>query len=100
MNRDEAREAAEVMLHYANGGEVEACGRYDDWGWGSPRGNPSFNWDEENFRKKPPEPEKKYVGIYLVDGEYLCTPAFDCPPGEFSKGSFIKVIEVEEMPDE
>jgi hypothetical protein len=100
MNRDEAREAAEVMLHYANGGEVEARGRFDPWGWVSPDDNPSFNWGLEEFLKKPPKPMKKYVGLYLEDGEYLCTPAFDYPPSEFTKGDLIRIVEVDEIPND
>ena len=50
MTREEARKAAEVMLAYANGEEIEAeCldGKY------RLNGNPSFNWKNTNYRIRP-----------------------------------------------
>ena len=53
MTREEARKAAEVMLAYANGEEIETiC--FEDY---IPCENPSFNWIDgkgiENYRIKP-----------------------------------------------
>ena len=53
MTREEARKAAEVMLAYANGEEIETlC--FEDY---VPCENPSFNWIDgkgiENYRIKP-----------------------------------------------
>lgn len=50
MTREEARKAAEVMLAYANGEEVEVMdfdGKYQ------PTENPSFNWTAVEYRVKP-----------------------------------------------
>lgn len=53
MTREEAKKAAEVMLAYANGEEIETlyCGDY------VPCENPTFNWitakGVENYRIKP-----------------------------------------------
>lgn len=50
MTREEARKAAEVMLAYANGEEIEAeCldGKY------RLNENPSFNWKNVNYKIKP-----------------------------------------------
>ena len=61
MTREEARKAAEVMLAYANGEEIETlC--FDNY---IPCENPSFNWINgkgiKNYRIKPkPNPEPKY----------------------------------------
>lgn len=49
MTREEARKAAEVMLAYANGEEVEGMdfdGKY------RPAENPSFSWDKIKYRVK------------------------------------------------
>ena len=53
MTKEEARKAAEVMLAYANGEEIESlC--FEDY---IPCENPSFNWVDdkgiENYRIKP-----------------------------------------------
>ena len=55
MTREEARKAAEVMLAYANGEEIESlC-----WGEYVPCKEPTFNWISgkgvENYRIKPKE---------------------------------------------
>ena len=53
MTREEARKAAEVMLAYANGKEIETL-RFEDY---IPCENPSFNWVDgkgiKNYRIKP-----------------------------------------------
>ena len=53
MTREEARKAAEVMLAYANGEEIETLCSEDY----VPCENPSFNWIDgkgiENYRIKP-----------------------------------------------
>ena len=59
MTREEARKAAEVMLAYADGKEIE----YKPTGikgiqyWNTTNGNPAFNWCENSYRIKP---ESKY----------------------------------------
>ena len=59
MTREEARKAAEVMLAYADGKEIE----YKPTGikgiqyWNTTNGNPAFNWRENSYRIKP---ESKY----------------------------------------
>ena len=61
MTREEARKAAEVMLAYANGEEIETlC--FEGY---IPCENPSFNWIDgkgiKNYRIKPkPNPEPEY----------------------------------------
>lgn len=64
MNREETREAAEVMLHFANGGEVEVDYQHleeEDWNTVC---NPIWAWHCYVYRKAPPKPVKKYVGVY------------------------------------
>ena len=62
MTRDEARKAAEVMLHYANGGAVELATKgTNDWSY---EPSPSFDsWASMDYRKKP-EPREFWVNIY------------------------------------
>ena len=51
MTREDARKAAEVMLAYADGKEVEwSCKGRNDW---RSLNTPSFNWDNIDFRIKP-----------------------------------------------
>ena len=55
MNRNEARKAAEVMLAYADGKEIEyKNGALKDW---SITSVPTFNWGSNDYRIKP---EPKY----------------------------------------
>ncbi len=55
MNRDEARKAAEVMLAYAEGKEIEF--KAPDETDYNPSVEPLFNWDSFDYRVKP---EPKY----------------------------------------
>lgn len=64
MNREETREAAEVMLHFANGGEVELIESTDPWGRWVEDSSPDWDWDTCKYRKAPPKPVKKYLGVY------------------------------------
>ena len=51
MNRNEARKAAEVMLAYADGKEIEyKNGALKDW---SITSVPTFNWGSNDYRIKP-----------------------------------------------
>lgn len=50
MTREEARKAAEVMLAYANGEEIETTGHNE---YVTPSGEPSFNWDLWKYRTRP-----------------------------------------------
>lgn len=50
MTREEARKAADVMLAYANGEEVEAKGLGGKY---NSVENPSFSWDKIKYRVKP-----------------------------------------------
>ena len=51
MTREEARKAAEVMLAYADGKEIEyKNGALKDWGITSV---PTFNWGSNDYRIKP-----------------------------------------------
>ncbi len=52
MNREEAREAAKVMLAYADGAEVQVLGN-DDW-CDVPEAN--FDWHHRAYRVKPRKP--------------------------------------------
>lgn len=59
MTREEAREAAKVMLAYADGKEIE----YSNNGkWYPSIGNPLFNWSGESntYRIKPEESTPTY----------------------------------------
>ena len=55
MTREEARKAAEVMLAYADGKEVECRDRHESQ-WREAK-EPGFDWDYFEFRIKP---EPKY----------------------------------------
>ena len=57
MNRSEAREAAEVMLAYADGKEIEFTG-LDEEVWADVD-SPAFNW-YNNFSRYRIKPEPKY----------------------------------------
>lgn len=50
MTREEARKAAEVMLAYANGEEIEVVCKD---GTGIPNEDPTFNWFAAAYRVKP-----------------------------------------------
>lgn len=53
MNREETRKAAEVMLHYANGGEVQYQNiRRVPVGWMNSE-SPDWDWYECKYRIKP-----------------------------------------------
>ena len=51
MTRDRAKEAAEVMLAYANGKTIE-CFVDNSIGWVEGRESPKFNWDDFDYRIK------------------------------------------------
>ena len=57
MTRDEAKEAAMVMLAYANGEQVQV--QLSDGSWIDFPINPIFDWQHVNYRIKP-KPEPKY----------------------------------------
>ena len=57
MNRDEARKAAEVMLAYADGKEIEFTG-LDEEVW-TDIDSPAFNW-YNNFSRYRIKPESKH----------------------------------------
>ena len=57
MTRDEAKEAAMVMLAYANGEQVQV--QLADGSWIDFPINPNFDWQHVNYRIKP-KPEPKY----------------------------------------
>ena len=52
MTREKAREAAEVMLAFANGEKIERL-REDGNGWLEDNFNPLFNWFMNDYRIKP-----------------------------------------------
>ncbi len=52
MNRDEARKAAEVMLAYADGKEVEWSPKDRDGRW-IRANSPEFDWGSNDYRIKP-----------------------------------------------
>lgn len=52
MNREETRKAAEVMLHYANGGEVQYKNYSHSAEWEC-SADPRWNWDILQYRIKP-----------------------------------------------
>jgi hypothetical protein len=52
MDREEAREAAKVMLAYADGAEIQILGK-DDW-CDVPEAN--FDWENMAYRVKPRKP--------------------------------------------
>lgn len=57
MTREEARKAAEVMLAYADGKEIEWSHRGEEkW---LEVGGPDFNWDHLKYRIKPNEEVEK-----------------------------------------
>lgn len=51
MTRDEAKEAAMVMLAYANGEQVQV--QLSDGSWIDFPINPNFDWQHVNYRIKP-----------------------------------------------
>lgn len=79
------RERAEVMLHFANGGEVEYCVIGDtDW---YPIITTSWNWNDNDYRIAKPKPKKVKLLAYFdgaclawYDEEYLAHQEFhkDC----------------------
>lgn len=63
MNREETRKAAEVMMHYANGGEVECRTKSGGTNqWIAPSAY-SWDWVEVEYRIKPQPVE---VTCYVV----------------------------------
>lgn len=58
MKREKARKAAEVMLAYANGENIEVKVFNGDTWIGDD--SPSFNWVDFRFRIKPKQPKPKY----------------------------------------
>ena len=62
MTRDEAREAARVLQHYADGGEIDGKGKSDDK-WYDVTCAPSFNFERADFRIKP----KPAEGWVIID---------------------------------
>lgn len=67
MTRKEARKAAEVMLAYADGKEIEYIGG-DEWHGSA---DPVFNWDNKlRYRVKPQHrPFKNWIE-YLAESKY------------------------------
>ena len=57
MTREQAKEAAMVMLAYANGEQVQV--QLSDGSWIDFPINPDFDWQHVNYRIKP-KPESKY----------------------------------------
>ena len=53
MTRDEAKEAAMVMLAYANGKKIQCNDNHLGNGEWVTTDNPSFNWDKYAYRIKP-----------------------------------------------
>lgn len=64
MTRDEARKAAEVMMHYADGGEVKTSF--------GPRGAPVFNWDSSTYEIYTPPSVQASVNWDHVADEWVC----------------------------
>lgn len=52
MTREEARKAAEVMLAYADGKDIEYKRRDDNLWCDVINNNPEFNWNHNNYRIK------------------------------------------------
>lgn len=71
MNREETRKAAEVMLHYANGGEVQwrKC-RVDEW---ESVVSPFWNWDSLKYRIKPQPVEIETWAVVDASGMVIAT---------------------------
>ena len=96
MNREETREAAEVMLHFASGGVVEmkeqgACDKswiQDSW--------PVWNFEFCVYRKAPPKPVKKYVGLYRSGDAIWCGQPKSREGLVFRHANLFQIIEVEE----
>jgi len=91
--RDKAKEMAEVMLHWANGGEVEYCW-INDRNWVT-CSTPTWNFGEYDYRIKDPYRELKEAAkdptkeVWLKETPYLPaiqisgTPQWTLPPGEY-----------------
>lgn len=58
MNREDTRKAAEVMLHYANGGEVQLKASSQSE-WASYGDSPHWDWERCEYRIKPQPVEVK-----------------------------------------
>lgn len=79
MTRDEARKAAKVLLHYADGGEVESCFNYGKGLW-TYTTEPLFYFETHNYRirqhqwKRPEQIDDK---VWVRDCEnYQWIPRF------------------------
>lgn len=72
MNREETKRAAEVMLHYANGGEVQCmklrtCMQWLDYGSGQLMGEPHWDWERLVYRIKP-QPVEVVKWVWVQKG--------------------------------
>ena len=52
VNRENTRQAIEVMQAYADGSEIQQKRRESESGWYQP-GRPVWDWDRFNYRVKP-----------------------------------------------
>ena len=98
MNREETRRAAEVMLHFADGGEVEiripgSEGYMGEW---SKSPTPTWQWGEFDYRKAPPKPVKKYVGLYRAGDTFWCGQPKSKEGLVDRHSNLFQIIEVEE----
>ncbi len=84
MTKDEARKAAEVMLAYADGKEVQVR---DQGGWGDCN-SPSFNWDgySDNYRIKPEPHYRPFKSADECWQEMQKHQPFGWVRGTFTKG--------------
>jgi len=87
--RDKAREQAEVMLHFANGGEVEYSYTGDSF---HVTDKPSWNWSVNDYRIKDPYRELKEAAkdptkqIRILGGNWMDSDfpwTFDFFPVEY-----------------
>lgn len=99
MNREETRKAAEVMLHYANGGDVlvRDCGYGGDW---EVSANPLWSWDSFCYRIKPQPVVVKNWAV-IVDGEHDMThttlataESWAHARSQLRPGSTVRVVEL------
>jgi hypothetical protein len=89
MNREDTRKAVEVMLHYADGGEVQIKAETSEDDWQDLRHDtPGWDWISSDYRIRP-EPREYWVDVTHL-AVYLPKDVVESSPPD----KWIKVREV------
>lgn len=98
MTRDEARHAAEVMIAFAEGKEIESKDR-NSKGWNCYLENPTFDWRHWDYRVKPEQqtPSKEDMVNHPQHYEWLkdlcgVEPIDICRHFDFAVGNALKYL--------